>query len=82
MIKENIPVVIGEISEKITPKWNVKYAKEMNELLKEIANEFPNCALAQAKELELRNDGIHFSSKSYRVFGKRYFEKYLETLKK
>ena len=39
----------------------------MNELLKEIAKGFPNCALAQAKELELRNDGIHFSSKSENV---------------
>jgi len=77
---ENLPVIIGEISENIAPSWNVKYAKEMNGLLMEIAEEFPHCKLTLAKDLELKNDGIHFSSKSYRILGKRYFEKYLETI--
>ena len=27
-----------------------------------------------------RGDGIHFNSASYRIFGMRYFKKYLETL--
>lgn len=75
---ENLPIIIGEISEDIAPSWNVKYAKEMNVLLMEIAQEIPHCKLTPAKDLELKNDGIHFSSKSYRTLGKRYFEKYME----
>lgn len=75
---ENLPIIIGEISEDIAPSWNVKYAKEMNVLLMEIAQEIPHCKLAPAKDLALKNDGIHFSSKSYRTLGKRYFEKYME----
>jgi len=71
----------GEISEKIDPCWDIKYAKEMNEILKEIAEDVSCCALTHAKELELRTDGVHFSSKSYRTLGQRYFEKYLELVK-
>ncbi len=74
-------VIIGEISENIDASWNIKYAEEMNELLLEISQEFPYYSLTPAKDLELKDDGIHFSLKSYRTLGVRYFEKYLEVLR-
>lgn len=77
---QDIPLVIGELSECIDPKWNIRYAPEMNALLHRLSEETPCCAIASAKGLTLKRDGVHFSSPSYRILGKRYFESYLTLL--
>ena len=78
---ENIPIIMGEISENISPEYGINSAKEMNVTIKETAEELPLCVVAEAKELELKPDGIHFDSCSCRVLGRRYFEKYKEVVK-
>ena len=79
---EKLPLIIGEISESITPGWNVgDNPKYMNELLHSLKSELPYCGIAKATDLELKSDGIHFTSASYRELGKRYFEKYIELIK-
>ena len=78
---EDIPIIIGEISENTAEKWNIsKNAPKMNELLRSLSKKLPRCAIAEAKELSLRCDGIHFSSASLRTLGQRYFEKFLELI--
>lgn len=78
---ENIPIIIGEISENISEGWGIKFAPDMNRLLHKLANSIPNCKIASSNGLELKSDGIHFVSKSAREMGRRYFEKYLEIIK-
>ena len=75
---EAVPIIMGEISEHIVPEYTINSAKEMNMTIREIAEELPLCAVAEAKDLELKKDGLHFNSKSCRVLGIRYFEKYKE----
>lgn len=71
------PIVIGEISEEITERWKVGNAPlQMNELLHAVAAELPNCAIASAKGLTLKADGIHFDARSCRELGNRYFDAY------
>lgn len=50
----------------------------MNVLLHTLQNELPLCGIVSVKGLKLKDDGIHFNSKSYRELGKRNFEKYKE----
>lgn len=74
---EPMPIVIGELSEKITEKWNVAdRPAKMNRAFYEIAEQLSPCAVVSAEGLSLKADGIHFDSASLREFGKRYFEAY------
>ena len=54
----------------------------VNRAYRELAAELPVCAIASSQGLELRYDGIHFSSASARIFGKRYFEAYRSLIEK
>ena len=74
----NLPIIIGEISDKITDKWNLDSVDKMNILLRKLQKEIPLCEIVSVEGLELKDDGIHFNSKSCRELGKRYFEKYKE----
>lgn len=74
----NLPIIIGEISDKITDEWNLDSVDKMNILLHKLQKEIPLCEIVSVEGLELKDDGIHFNSKSCRELGKRYFEKYKE----
>ena len=76
---ENLPVIIGELSENITDAWKLSDRPLiMNKIFKEIENELPFCRLASAEGLTLKPDGVHFDSVSARVFGKRYYEAFCD----
>lgn len=76
---EKLPIIIGELSGNISPKWNCgDYPKEMNVIFKKIEKEFSFCKVVSADKLTLKKDGIHFDSKSLREFGHRYFDEYLQ----
>ena len=74
---ENLPLLIGELSETIAPEHNiVERAKILNTIFRDIANTLPYCAVVSSKGLEMKGDGIHFNAKSLCVFGDRYFKAY------
>lgn len=73
---ENLPIVIGEISEKIDVSKKPRALHEVNLVLHEVANVLPLCGIASSEGLGLKSDGIHFSSASCRILGERYFEVY------
>ena len=76
---EELPLIIGELSENISEAWNVgDRPAKMNKIFYEIADEIPYCRVASADGLSLKDDGIHFDAKSAREFGKRYYETYRE----
>ncbi|MFR1566344.1 MAG: sialate O-acetylesterase [Christensenellales bacterium] len=78
----NVPVVIGELSENTAESWGFKTRPQrLNSVLRKIASKNKNIAVASAKGLTLKTDGIHFDAQSCRIFGKRYFEA-LKTLLK
>ncbi len=72
----DIPIVLGELSTKISEEWQVgDRGKKMNSIFHELESVIPKCKVASSQGLTLKDDGIHFDSKSCRIFGKRYFEK-------
>ena len=74
---ENLPVLIGELSEDITLNWVDEGAPKMlNKVFYEIAEELNNCSVVSSEGLELKDDGIHFNAKSLREFGVRYFKEF------
>jgi hypothetical protein len=75
----HIPIIMGEISENTAQRWAIsENAPKMNRLIHSVSEMLPRSAVAEAKELALRCDGIHFSAPSLRTLGKRYFEKFIE----
>ncbi len=74
---EELPIVMGEISESITDRWvRSGEAQAVNRAIHAAAEKLELCDVASAKGLELKKDGIHFSSISAREMGKRYYEIY------
>lgn len=79
---EELPVVIGELSENISDAWRLgDRPGKMNEIFREIEREVPFCRLATAEELTLKPDGVHFDAVSLRIFGKRYYSAFSEIKK-
>ena len=75
----SLPVIIGELCENMGQRWNVEdRPKKLNKIFYEIEKELPFCKVVSAKGLKLKDDRLHFNSESLRIFGKRYFEKYME----
>ena len=77
---ENVPVIIGELSHNFGKDWDSlgERPKIMNEKYAEIAREIPLCRLVSSEGLSMKEDGIHFDAASLRIFGKRYFDAYLD----
>lgn len=79
---EDIPVILGELSEDITERWIQENRHvRMNQILRELAQEIPNCAIAASNGLGLKADGLHFDSAACREFGERYFAQFLKMAK-
>ena len=76
---EDIPIIIGELSENISDDWKVDdRPSKLNKIFHELACEVPLCRVASSEGLNLKADGIHFDAVSAREFGKRYYKEYCE----
>ena len=80
-LPQSTPIIIGELGE-FTGGYDggkCKFFKEINAILKRLSQELPRGGFVSSEGLTCKEDGIHFNSKSYREFGKRYFETFLRT---
>ena len=76
---EEVPLIIGELSHCYDPARGLEdRPMRMNEAYRTLEKELPFCKVASAKGLNMKADGLHFNASSCRVFGERYFEKWLE----
>jgi hypothetical protein len=77
----DIPVIIGELGSFIAEfkDGKCKYFNDINRTLKTLSEEYGT--FVSAEGLVCKDDGLHFTSASYREFGKRHFEAYLRTVK-
>ena len=79
---ENVPVILGELPRSIGPSWKTAgRERQLNEILRSISREIPNCAIASSADLTVKVDGVHFDSPACREFGKRYFGAYQSIMK-
>ena len=53
-----------------------------NNVIAKVPNVIPNSYVIKSNGLANKGDGLHFTSESYRIFGKRYAETMLEVLRK
>ena len=79
---EKIPVIVGELGRfaKEYQNGKLKYMDIVNDALKTMPDVIGNCGFVSSGDLSHRGDNIHFNSASYRIFGKRYFAKFLEVI--
>ncbi len=83
-LPDTTPVIIGELGEFVGAYMDgqLKYFKQTNKILEDLSKELKVAGFVSAKGLTCKEDGIHFTSASYREFGKRYFETYKKVVKK
>ena len=74
-LRDDIPILIGGLGDFVASFDNgsLKYSERINGVLKALCDELPFARFVSAEGLVCKYDGIHFDSKSYREFGKRYF---------
>ena len=79
-LPESTPIIMGELGEFVGRYRDGACSRytEINAIMHEFASDNKNVAVASADGLTCKEDGIHFNSASYRVFGKRYFDEYLK----
>ena len=73
----NVPIIVGELGYFLDdyPK-PIRYWRDTNKQLNELAEENDNIAIASAEGLSHRGDNLHFDAAAQREFGRRYFEAY------
>ncbi len=77
-----VPVLIGELGSYLIEKRGWTMVPELNAKFREIEKELPYVGVVSAEGLVCRRDNLHFDSPSCRIFGDRYFEKYLEVIER
>ena len=78
LIYDNVALLVGEVVN--GDSGGVCAAH--NEVIAEVPNVIPNSYVIKSNGLPNKGDGLHFTSASYRIFGKRYAEAMLEALAK
>ena len=82
---KDLPLIVGGLGDYLKEyRHEIKYkhTATVQKALEEMPLAVSRCGFASAEGLTDRGDGIHFNSKSYRIFGKRYFDEYLKIAKK
>lgn len=79
---ENLPFLIGEISDRIEVHDIGARAKQMNDAYRAVAAKMPLCRVVSAEDLAVSSDKLHFDAPSLRVFGERYFDVYKQMIEK
>ena len=75
--EEDVPILVGEVVDKSV---NGMYGYH-NDVIATIPDFIPNGHAVKSNMLKSRGDNLHFSSESYREFGKRYAQVMLGLLK-
>lgn len=79
--KPQLPILIGGLGDflsQCTLSENMKNYPYVNEQLKKIASEYPNCKFVSAEGLGANPDNLHFSAAALDEFGVRYYKKFAE----
>jgi len=74
---DSLPIMMGElgtypIKEIMKNNWSL-----INEIIHQVADTDKNCSLILTSDLKPKADFIHFDSKSQRILGKRYADKFI-----
>ena len=71
------PIILGELGHFLSKNPALPYFTQINQALHQVAQKLSLCSIATAESLNDKGDILHFDSKSLRIFGLRYFEKFI-----
>ena len=77
-----LPIVLGELGQFAEPREKQELFNTINEIIRQIGTENPNCYFITSDGLTHKGDYLHFDAQSQRELGKRYAEQYIEIINK
>jgi hypothetical protein len=78
---EDVPLLIGELSEHYGEQYRMgECPAHLNRMFRELEAELPYCRVIEAHDLPLKDDNLHFCSKSLRELRVRSCEGYLSLM--
>jgi hypothetical protein len=72
-----VPFVVGQLGHFADRPWNASRT-HVDRIHRELPRNVPHTAFVSAEGLKHKGDKVHFDADSYREFGRRYAEAYLE----
>jgi hypothetical protein len=76
---KNLPILTGELGSFLRKSEFDHYADSVNFVLKQIAETDKNVFVIETGDLTHKGDSLHFDSKSQRLMGRRFAERYLQS---
>ena len=73
---KDVPVILADVAPYFFQKPTYPYTGVISDAIKRIASRDKKFGLVETDGLLPQADGLHYTSKSYRIFGKRFFEVY------
>ncbi len=77
---DKLPIFIGQLGSYSRPfEWHLKW-DSINTIINDVAESDPNTYVIYTQDLKTKGDYIHFDSESQRTMGKRFADKYLQSI--
>lgn len=73
---KDIPIILADIAPYFYQKSDYPYTPVIADAIKRIVSRDKKFGFVETDGLVPKEDGLHYDSKSYRIFGKRFFEEY------
>ena len=73
---KDVPFILADVAPYFFQKPMYPYTGIISDAIKRIASRDKKFGLVETNGLVSQEDGLHYNSKSYRIFGKRFFEVY------
>jgi len=73
---QNVPIILADIAPYFYQKSEYPYTPVIADAIKRIVSRDKKFGFVETDGLVPQEDGLHYNSQSYRIFGKRYFEEY------
>jgi hypothetical protein len=77
---EQLPIIMGELGTFAWPPEKQDYFNKINDTIHSLAEEDDHCHWISSDDLDHKGDHLHFDARSQRELGRRYAEKYLQTI--
>lgn len=75
-----VPFICGQLGQFADSPWN-EFRKQVDQAHRKLPKKVPHTAFVASDGLKHKGDKVHFDADSYREFGKRYADAYLQLIR-
>lgn len=77
---DDLPIIMGELGRFAIPPGKQSYFNQINDIIHSVALEDPHSYYISSEGLTDKGDNLHFDARSQRELGRRYAQKYVESV--